>query len=123
MTFHVPECYRIKTGPLASDAAYGNNGAFVVPYEEPLRPGGKTTVKLRIIASDGEQWEHVSVSLSDRCPIWPQMAYIKNLFWDAEDCVMQLHPPQSEYVNCHPFTLHLWRPIGQQIPMPPSILV
>lgn len=51
------------------------------------------------------------------------MHYIKTLFWDKEDTVIQYHPPQSQYVNCHPFTLHLWRPIGLTIPVPPSILV
>lgn len=79
---------------------------------------------LGCIVSAGEGWEHVSVSRKSRCPSWEDMCRIKELFWDDEDCVMQLHPPKSEYVNYHQYTLHLWRPIdGQKIPRPPAIMV
>ena len=111
--FHVPEKYRVKNGRMASDESYGNNGAFSVPMSG----------RLLVIASDGEGWEHVSVSLKSRCPTWREMCFVKAIFWDNEDTVMQLHPPKSEYVNNHPFCLHLWRPINQSIPIPDSILV
>jgi len=70
-------------------------------------------------------WEHVSVSLiyADRCPTWQEMCFIKNIFWDEEDSVIQYHPAKKDYVNYHPHTLHLWNPIGFAIPTPPSILV
>jgi hypothetical protein len=45
------------------------------------------------------------------------------LFWDEEDRVVQYHPPKSEYVSCHPYTLHLWRRADNEIDHPPSILV
>lgn len=110
----VPEQYRVKTGMLASDESYGNNGLFLIPFE---------SYELQVIASDGEGWEHVSVSLRNRTPNWKEMCFIKSLFWDEQECVVQYHPPQSEYVNNHDYCLHLWRPTGQEIPMPPSILV
>lgn len=116
MTFHVPERFRLVSGPMASSKAHGNNGAFFVQ----LRPGGN---RIKVVASDGEGWEHVSVSWPDRCPTWDEMCRIKAIFWDAEDCVMQLHPPESEYVNNHRYCLHLWRPTDQVIPVPPSIMV
>lgn len=112
--FHPPNQYRIRTGPLASTDAYGCNGAF-------LLEGRKRA--LMIIASDGGGWEHVSVSLPDRCPTWDEMCAVKALFWDPDDCVMQLHPPASRHVNNHPNCLHLWRPVGIEIPQPPSIMV
>lgn len=73
-------------------------------------------------------WEHISVHAANRTnklfiPTWQEMCWIKDQFWDDEDTVMQLHPPQSTWVNTHAATLHLWRPIGQTIPLPPSILV
>ena len=74
-------------------------------------------------ASPEYPWDHVSVSLSNRCPNWPEMAWIKSLFFDDEEAVMQLHPPKSEYINNHPYCLHLWRPIKEKIPLPPRILV
>ncbi|OSJ18558.1 hypothetical protein BST63_05275 [Bradyrhizobium canariense] len=51
------------------------------------------------------------------------MCLAKDLFWHQEECVMQLHPPQSQYVNNSRYCLHLWRPTRQVIPMPPSAFV
>lgn len=114
MAFHVPERLRVTHGALKSDASYGNNGAFTVTLKR-----GQT---VNVVASD-YFWEHVSVSRTDRCPSWEEMTQIKQMFWDAEDCVVQFHPPESEYVNNHQFTLHLWRQIGKEFPRPPAILV
>lgn len=115
--FKVPELYRVRTGPLASDSRHGRNGAFLIPL--PSANGGI----VRVLVSDGEGWEHASASLPDRCPTWDEMCQVKNWFWDREDCVVQYHPPQSAYVNCHPFCLHLWRPVGITLPQPPSWMV
>ena len=71
------EQYRIKTGRLASDASFGNNGAFVIPLK------GDT---LTVIVSDQDGWDHVSVSLQKRCPSWNEMCFIKDLFFDPEEC-------------------------------------
>ena len=107
---------RVRTGPFASDASFGFNGAFFV-----LGPCG---ADLKIIASsEGMGWEHVSVSLKNRCRNWPEMSFVKGLFWEDEEAVMQLHPPKSDYVNCHPYCLHLWRPLDAIIPLPSSIMV
>lgn len=94
----------------------GNNGFFIIPYD------GK---KLCVISSDGAGWEHVSVSIknSNRCPTWPEMCYVKSLFWDEDSCVVQYHPPKSQYVNNHDYCLHMWRPYSIVMPMPPSWMV
>ena len=81
---------------------------------------------LLVIASEGDDlvpWEHVSVSLRDRCPTWEEMAWVKGLFFDDEEAVVQIHPRRSEYVNHHPYCLHLWRPVHVELPLPPSIAV
>lgn len=78
---------------------------------------------LRVIASWGGEWDHVSVSHQTRIPTWEEMCWIKGLFFDDEEAVMQLHPPKSEYVNNHSRCLHLWRPQNASIPLPPSIYV
>jgi hypothetical protein len=119
------EQYRVTTGPLASTARSGANGAFFLPG-----PSGAT---LTVVASDGSGWtedglpgppfEHVSVSCQARCPTWPEMAFVKSIFWSDEELVLQFHPPKSEYINDHEFCLHLWRPIGVDIPLPPRICV
>lgn len=115
MPFHVPEKFRVTGGRMGSTRADGNNGMFVIQLRH------KQTAM--VIASDGAGWEHVSVSRTDRCLTWDEMCQVKAMFWSPEDCVLQFHPPESEYVNNHKFCLHLWRPIGVNVPMPDSILV
>jgi hypothetical protein len=106
---------RIRDGEMGSTPDYGLTGAFIVT--------GPNGVELAIIGSDGEGWEHVSVSTRKRCPNWPEMCFVKDLFWRDDECVVQFHPPKAEYVNCHPHCLHLWKPIGAEMHMPPAILV
>lgn len=105
------ERYRVRTGPMGSCRADGNNGAFLVPG-----PDGQ---QLTVIVSDGMGWDHVSVSTPHRCPTWDEMSHVKDLFFDPEERVMQLHPPRSEYVNNHEYCLHLWRPQEAELPAPP----
>ena len=83
-----------------------------------------------VIASSGNEempWERVSLRTRDykgeRTPTWQEMCFIKDLFWEDEECVIQYHPPRSDYVNNHPNVLHLWKPIGIEVPRPPSIAV
>ena len=96
---------------------YGDDaGAFLIPHPA-------TGVKLRVVAGSGEGWDHVSVSLPNRCPNWPEMCFIKELFFHDIETVMQLHVPSVDHVNNHPYCLHLWRPLGVEIPRPPAIMV
>jgi len=115
MTFHVPNKYRIRTGRIGSDDSIGNAGAFEIKLKH-----GQTVF---VIASDGMGWEHVSVSRRDRCPTWDEMCQVKAMFLGDEDCVVQFHPPKREYVNFHPYCLHLWRQIGLEFSQPDSFLV
>lgn len=79
---------------------------------------------MRVIASDGEGWDHVSVSLAHRIPNWLEMEHIKRMFFRPDECCMQLHVAVVDHINCHPHTLHLWRPNdGREIPRPPNSLV
>lgn len=118
MTFRVPNLYRIRSGPMGSDDSIGDCEAF----DLSIRMGQKT----HVIASSDGGWEHVSVSHPKSTPTWETMCLVKSLFWDEEDCVMQLHPPKSDYVNKHPHCLHLWAPVaasGVLIPRPPKWMV
>ena len=76
-----------------------------------------------IIASDGIGWEHVSVSHNNRIPSWETMNKVKEMFFEDDEVVMQLHPSKEDYINNFNYCLHLWRPIGKEIPTPPKILV
>jgi len=121
MSFHVPEQRRCRAGDFGSDESYGNNGAFTLP---PLVADRHFCV----IASDGLGWEHVSVHMESPrgkqwTPTWAEMCHVKDVFWDADDVVVQYHPRRVDYVNFHPHTLHLWRPIGVELPLPDPDLV
>ena len=129
MAFKVPNQYRLRTGPYKSDDSAINCGAFEIPTQNK----GKKFI-LSVIASAGcdeipisRSWEHVSCHkrfMNQRfVPSWNDMCKIKKLFWDDEDCVIQYHPPKSEYVNINPYVLHLWRPVGIEIPRPPKELL
>ncbi len=80
-----------------------------------------------VIASWGGNWEHVSVSIPalivKRLPTWDEMCAIKELFFKDEECVIQYHPAKKDYINNHPFVLHLWKPTKERIPMPPKEFV
>lgn len=112
---------RITEGGMRSTSRCGFNGAFEVRFKGQ---------RLRILASTGEDWEvlrwelpaweHVSVSLVNRCPNWPEMCFVKDLCWAPSELVIQFHPTEDQYVNYHPNCLHMWRPIKVALPIPPA---
>jgi hypothetical protein len=110
---------RIREGDYGSDESYGLAGAFRL-----IAPGG--ALLLAVSSGSGphvEGWEHVSVSAEKRCPSWDEMCFVKDLFWDEQEMAVQYHPPKSEYVNHHPYCLHIWKPTKMVIPMPPTLLI
>lgn len=102
------------------------NGAFYVDCKG---------VELLVIASDGSGWiesgkeppifEHVSVSIpkANRCPTWEEMAFVKKLFWAGDEAVVEYHVPAKQHVNNHEYCLHLWKPVGVDIPLPNPLAV
>lgn len=112
----------------------------VEPYrsDHPIVGSGDTGVNwgffrkgpLRILSSGtppqgdiGWPWEHVSVSLENRCPTWEEMREVKEMFWKDTETVFQFHPAKQYYVNAHPYVLHLWRRIDEETELPPSNLL
>lgn len=116
------------------DHERARGGAFLVPA--PGSRGGVTQrAYLRVIASAGRdqpagkdpasnyRWDHVSVSLSNRCPTWEEMDFIKRLFFKPEEVCFQLHVAEAANISNHAFCLHIWRPLDVAIPLPPSDMV
>ena len=106
---------------LISDKSFGNNGLFLVSRKQRY---------FRLKVSDGGGWDHVSISMNDlngmpvkKYPSWDDMCFIKDLFWDKSEVVLQYHPEEKDYVNLHPYCLHLWKPQGDTIPTPPIFMV
>lgn len=119
-----PELYRWNNVPPQYRTVAGDtHGMFLIPGRD-----AKGRI-LKVMASSGSDeipWEHVSVSLADqqtKCPSWDEMCIVKDLFWDAEELVVQYHPPKSQYVNHHSACLHMWRHKTQEIPIPETYLV
>ena len=113
---------RVREGRYGSDASYGMAGCFRL-----IAPKGGI---LMVMSSGGDNpevnetgWEHVSVSANKRVPTWEEMCFVKDKFWTEQEMVVQYHPPASEYVNFHPYCLHMWKPTKMSFPMPPSLFV
>lgn len=78
-----------------------------------------------VVWSNGGGWEHVSIAPYKRSciPSWDDMCKVKDMFWQDDEAVIQIHPAKKDYVNNVPNCLHLWRPINETLPLPPSIMV
>jgi len=119
----VPEIYRVRHGVFGTTANDGNNGVFEIPH---YKIAGYI---FYLLISDGEGWEHVSVTVGQkgkpahRCPTWLEMCWIKDQFWNKDEVVVQYHPAQEDYVSNHDFCLHLWKPTDFKMLTPPTYLV
>jgi len=125
----------MRTGPIEKlELGRVVDGHFKSSYQTVGMCGfyfvcGPCGATLKIMASDGdgmpqtEGWEHVSVSLEGRTPNWKEMCFVKDLFWDDDEMVIQYHPKKQDYVNHHGYCLHMWRNKNVEFPMPPRILV
>ena len=127
------EPYRVQVGKPWPDTKAGDKeGGFEIPVPD-FRERTAKLARLFVLASDGAEfeWEHVSVHVTyrdgldkkKRVPTWSEMCYVKDLFWEKGECVVQFHPAEEEYVNRHPYTLHLWKERGKEFPTPPRICV
>ncbi len=96
-------------------------GLFYIPTKGSRRG-------LKVIASSGviphsQGWDHVSVSLPNRCPDWNEMCKVKQLFFYPDEVCFQLHPAEDENISNHAFCLHIWRHISTPIMLPPPSMV
>lgn len=89
----------------------GGQGRLYIDRRKP----NKSAV---VVWSNGGGWDHVSVSWSNRCPSWEEMCIVKDIFFYPEETCIEYHPAESEYVNFHPYCLHIWRPQNAEIPKP-----
>lgn len=116
------EQYREKGHP-ANFQIDSNDGFFIIPHYKVAMH------EIRCLVSSGCGWEHVSVTIapvnkaSTRCPTWEEMCFVKDMFWNKDEVVIQYHPAEKDYVSMHPYCLHLWKPIGVILPTPDPLMV
>ena len=91
-----------------------DGGSGWIPGLDMRRPNSQA----RVIWSNGGGWDHVSVSWPHRCPTWDEMCAVKRIFFDDAEACIQYHPAKSDYVNLHPYCLHIWRPQSGILPVP-----
>lgn len=101
---------------LYGEIGNSGNGIFMIPVKG---------VRLKVLASDGLGWDHVSVSpwFKKRTPSWEEMSTIRELFFDTDEVCMQLHVAAKDHISFHDHCLHLWRPQAEPIPLPASWMV
>ena len=76
---------------------------FIIPFEN-----GEDVEACATNAKESD-WEHVSLYPNTCCPTYEQMSKAKDIFWNKDEIVFQVHPAKSEYVNRSEYELHLWR--------------
>jgi len=114
------EPFRVIRGAFATNKAHGNNGHFFIPYNSKY---------LLCIVSDGAGWEHVSFRIVNKKNTrswigdYRAMKFVKEMFWEDTECVVQYFPPKKDHINMHDNVLHLWKPTDQELPMPKKVMV
>jgi len=73
-----------------------------------MRQDGMCVIISAAREQDNKYWLHVSCSYKNRLPSWGELKEVKSLFIGKEKTAIQMLPPDSKYVNIHPYCLHLW---------------
>jgi len=113
---------RVRIGEYRTGDGDGLMGAFLIdsPVDKARLVVVSSGPDCEDIAAD---WEHVSVSRKNRPPNWLEMCFIKNLFWEDHETIVQFHPKKSDYKNLHPNCLHMWKNKKIDYELPPTDLV
>lgn len=60
-----------------------------------------------IVAKEDNCW-HLSISKKDKLPSYQNLKDARYKFLPNDVVMAQIFPPKSEFVNVHPYCLHLW---------------
>jgi len=60
-----------------------------------------------IVSKDGGRW-HLSISHKKRLPTYDELKQARYRFTPDNIYMAQIFPPMKEFVNIHPYCLHLW---------------
>jgi hypothetical protein len=87
-------------------------------------PSKTRNTNIIVIFSSGGGWEHASVSLENKkMPCWDELCFVKDLFWDESETVVQFHPKKTDHVNIMTTCLHLWKKVGEEYELPKRFMV
>lgn len=78
---------------------------------------GALMVIAEIEIVDGKLWIHVSASRAGCLPSWEDLRLVKDVVIGRDRKAIQILPREAEYVNIHPYVLHLYAPLeGDPLP-------
>ena len=60
-----------------------------------------------IVSKDNGLW-HLSISYPHRLPTYDELKKARYKYLPDVHYATQIFPPESEFVNVHPYVLHLW---------------
>lgn len=75
------------------------------------------TVITEVAIYDKRMWLHVSCAFATRLPDWADLREVKTVFVGPKRMALSIMPSEAEYVNIHPYVLHLWCPLDHD-PIP-----
>jgi hypothetical protein len=96
----LPAPWREINPPFYGQRAYQRPGIAVIVTEEEY---------------EGNKWLHVSMSRRERLPLWSELREVKDIFIGRDKKAIQVLPPEKEYVNIHPYCLHLWHCMTKEV--------
>lgn len=108
----------IRKNPAVQVKKYGEDGGCGIVNIGKGKNNAPT-----VIWSNSGGWDHVSVSFRNRCPSWEEMCRVKKIFFNDDEACIEYHPAKDNYVNLHPYCLHMWKPQNIEIPTPPVLFV
>jgi len=89
-----------------------------LPFQRAyVRRDGLQVIETRFddFPGDNREWLHVSMAYPDKLPSYDDMKHVKEVFVGDAYTALQIFPPKSRHVNIHPFCLHLWVCITEEV--------
>ena len=100
---------------ITAPSGWRDEGNFIHSPECSAAVYRNRTVGLLVLLSsatmdDGGVWIHCSLSRKSRLPSWDDMKRVKDAFFGEDSEAFHVLPKKDDYINLHPFCMHLWTP-------------
>jgi hypothetical protein len=70
--------------------------------------GMKVVETTEVHQPENYHWHHVSCSFADKLPSYEDLQEIRKVFIGEGMTSVMIFPPEHQYINYHPFCLHLY---------------
>ena len=78
-----------------------------IPYKEGAYTRKELTIVITQDTADGQTRIHMSVSHQERLPTWDEMKKVREELLPLNRDFAMIFPKQEDYINIHPYCLHL----------------